>query len=105
MNAPGSGEGTGRPPSVDRLARTMAASGLPHALCVALAREAVAGGPEAWTEHAAIALAEHARRLLLTPVVNATGVLLHTNLGRAPLALAHPPSAVNVEFDLTTGER
>lgn len=83
----------------------MAASGLPHALCVALAREAVADGPEAWTEHAAIARAEHARRLLLTPVVNATGVLLHTNLGRAPLALAHPPSAVNVEFDLTTGER
>src|SRR5262245_32686746 len=27
-----------------------------------------------------------ARRALLGPVVNATGVLLHTNLGRAPLA-------------------
>ena len=26
------------------------------------------------------------RRTLLVPVVNATGVLLHTNLGRAPLA-------------------
>jgi len=83
----------------------MAASGLPHALCVALARDAVAEGPAAWTDAAVAARAERARRLLLTPVVNATGVLLHTNLGRAPLALHHPPSAVNVEFDLTTGER
>ena len=90
---------------MDRLARAMAASGLPHALCVALARDAVAEGPAAWTDAAVAARAERARRLLLTPVVNATGVLLHTNLGRAPLALHHPPSAVNVEFDLTTGER
>jgi L-seryl-tRNA(Ser) seleniumtransferase len=45
------------------------------------------------------------RRTLLTPVVNATGVLLHTNLGRAPVAFAQPARAVNVEFDLATGER
>jgi L-seryl-tRNA(Ser) seleniumtransferase len=38
-------------------------------------------------------------------VINATGVLLHTNLGRAPLALAHPAQAINVELDLTTGAR
>ncbi|MEQ1703767.1 MAG: L-seryl-tRNA(Sec) selenium transferase, partial [Ilumatobacteraceae bacterium] len=44
-------------------------------------------------------------RTLLSPVINATGVLLHTNLGRAPLAFDHPPQALNVEFDLTTGER
>ena len=48
----------------------------------------------------------------LRPLVNATGVILHTNLGRAPLA----PSALdhiratasaysNLEFDLSTGER
>jgi L-seryl-tRNA(Ser) seleniumtransferase len=48
----------------------------------------------------------------LRPVINATGVILHTNLGRAPLA----PSALdhvreiadtysNLEFDLSTGER
>ena len=31
-----------RPPSVDALARVMADSGLPHAVCVELARQAVA---------------------------------------------------------------
>ena len=45
------------------------------------------------------------RRTLLTPVVNATGVLLHTNLGRAPVAVSQPARAVNVELDLATGER
>ncbi len=45
------------------------------------------------------------RRTLLTPVVNATGVLLHTNLGRAPLAVEPSPGALTVEFDLATGER
>jgi L-seryl-tRNA(Ser) seleniumtransferase len=48
----------------------------------------------------------------LRPVINATGVILHTNLGRAPIA----PSALNhiadtaaaysnLEFDITSGER
>jgi len=83
----------------------MAPSGLPHAVCVELARDAVAAGPEHWTEDAALARAVHHRRLLLSPVVNATGTLLHTNLGRAPLAVDHPARAINVEFDLTTGER
>jgi L-seryl-tRNA(Ser) seleniumtransferase len=48
----------------------------------------------------------------LRPVINATGVILHTNLGRAPLsaeALAHIQEIAagysNLEFDLTTGER
>lgn len=48
----------------------------------------------------------------LTPVINATGVVLHTNLGRAPLA-AEACAAVtgiacgysNLEYDLTSGER
>jgi L-seryl-tRNA(Ser) seleniumtransferase len=94
-----------RPPSVDRLARAMAPSGLPHALCVDLAREAVAAGPEHWGADAALGRAQRHARLLLSPVVNATGVLLHTNLGRAPFAVQHPAQAINVEFDLTTGER
>ena len=45
-------------------------------------------------------------------VINATGVLIHTNLGRAPLseaarqALAHDVSGYcTLEYDLTTGER
>jgi len=48
----------------------------------------------------------------LRPVINATGVILHTNLGRAPLAAATldhiRESALtysNLEFDLATGER
>ncbi|MCY7298205.1 MAG: hypothetical protein LH616_03205, partial [Ilumatobacteraceae bacterium] len=95
-----------RPPSVDRLARAMAAaSGLPHAVCVALARDAIAAGPDAYDEPAATSRAVDFCRTLLSPVINATGVLLHTNLGRAPVAFDHPPQALNVEFDLTTGER
>jgi L-seryl-tRNA(Ser) seleniumtransferase len=47
----------------------------------------------------------------LRPVINATGVLLHTNLGRAPLsaaaraALAASSGWTDVEFDLATGQR
>ena len=47
----------------------------------------------------------------LRPVLNATGVIVHTNLGRAPLsaaarqALADAAGYTDVEFDLTTGAR
>ncbi|MGW4488347.1 L-seryl-tRNA(Sec) selenium transferase [Amycolatopsis sp. NPDC004368] len=47
----------------------------------------------------------------LRPVLNATGVLVHTNLGRAPLSAAALDAVVaasgttDVEFDLRTGER
>jgi L-seryl-tRNA(Ser) seleniumtransferase len=48
----------------------------------------------------------------LRPVINATGVILHTNLGRAPLAEAAvarmgevATGYSNLEFDLTSGER
>ena len=92
-----------RPPSVDKLARNLGASGLPHAVCVDLAREAIAAGETDPEEALQRAIAF--RRSLLGPVVNATGVLLHTNLGRAPLAMHHPAQAINVEFDLGTGMR
>ena len=38
-------------------------------------------------------------------VFNATGVILHTNLGRAPLAYSQPAKSTNLEFDLDTGTR
>ena len=47
----------------------------------------------------------------LTPVINATGVLLHTNLGRAPLsgaaraAIQAAAGSTDVEFDLASGQR
>ncbi len=90
-----------RPPSVDRLARSLADTGLPHPLLVDAAREAIAAGdPEA-----ARTIAEAVAGALLRPVVNATGVLLHTNLGRAPLATTMSGRATNLEFDLAAGVR
>jgi L-seryl-tRNA(Ser) seleniumtransferase len=48
----------------------------------------------------------------LRPIINATGVILHTNLGRAPLAQAALGNILeiasgysNLEFDLKSGER
>jgi L-seryl-tRNA(Ser) seleniumtransferase len=89
------------PPSVDRLARSLADTGLPHPLLVDAARAAIAAGDP----DAARGEAERLARSLLQPVVNATGVLLHTNLGRAPLALDQPAAYRNLELDLTTGAR
>ncbi|MDP9464483.1 MAG: L-seryl-tRNA(Sec) selenium transferase [Actinomycetota bacterium] len=93
------------PPSVDALARVMAASGLPHAVCVELARRAIAEGPESYERATLVTRATAFAHSLLGPVINATGVLLHTNLGRAPMEIMHPPTAMNIEFDLHTGER
>jgi L-seryl-tRNA(Ser) seleniumtransferase len=47
----------------------------------------------------------------LTPVINATGVIVHTNLGRAPLSAAARDAVLavagctDVEFDLAAGKR
>lgn len=90
-----------RPPSVDVLARSLASSGLPHPILVGIARAAIDDGDV----ESAAARAQAFRRALLTPVVNATGVLLHTNLGRAPLRHHQPAAAQTVEFDLETGAR
>ncbi|MGH9214119.1 MAG: L-seryl-tRNA(Sec) selenium transferase [Acidimicrobiales bacterium] len=100
MTIPGAEQG-GRPPSVDALARSLAGSGLPHPLLVDAARAAIAAGaPET-------VAAEVARRRsgLLQPVINATGVLLHTNLGRAPLAVDQSADYLNLELSLSTGRR
>lgn len=61
------------------------------------------------------AIERHLRQALkfsLRPVINATGVILHTNLGRAPLstaALDHIKTIAgtysNLEFDIEKGER
>ncbi|WP_327048448.1 L-seryl-tRNA(Sec) selenium transferase [Microbispora sp. NBC_01189] len=65
--------------------------------------------PEDVAEAALAALPRHAASL--RPVLNMTGVLLHTNLGRAPLspaaveAVTVAAGATDVEFDLVTGAR
>ena len=90
-----------RPPSVDALAGELAGVGLPHPLLVDAAREAIAAGDPS----SARARAERMALDLLSPVINATGVLLHTNLGRAPLAHTQTASYTNLELDLGTGRR
>jgi len=93
-----------RPPSVDALARELADVGLPHPLLVDAARAAIAAGDPA----SARGRAEAVAAALLRPVINATGVILHTNLGRAPLTAGAPAEArrySNLEFDLASGKR
>lgn len=116
-----SAENLRRLPSVERLASRLPEA--PHRLAVTAAREAIAAAREAvLTGESAPSEAELAKgaaerlarltRPSLRPVINATGVVLHTNLGRAPLA----PKAVervaalatgysNLEYDLESGER
>ncbi|MGH9118293.1 MAG: L-seryl-tRNA(Sec) selenium transferase [Acidimicrobiales bacterium] len=90
-----------RPPSVDALARSIADVDLPHPLLVDAARRAIADGDPSSARDRAVAV----RRALLGPVINASGVLLHTNLGRAPFATAQPAGYTNLELDLATGRR
>lgn len=103
-------------PAVHRLADGL---GLPRDLAISVARAAVdrartriEAGEDA--DAAAFAAADAAALVRARPrsVINATGILLHTNLGRAPL---HPEAAAaareaatsygNVEFDLGAGVR
>ncbi|MGC2694998.1 MAG: L-seryl-tRNA(Sec) selenium transferase [Candidatus Angelobacter sp.] len=65
--------------------------------------------------HLPQAVSRHLQRSMefsLQPVINATGVILHTNLGRAPLAESAIKRIVeivggysNLEFDISAGER
>jgi L-seryl-tRNA(Ser) seleniumtransferase len=90
-----------RPPSVDALARSLAHTGLPHPVLVDVARAAIAAGDPTTAE----AIAHSTKRQVLQTVINATGVLLHTNMGRAPLEAHQRASYTNLELDLATGER
>lgn len=86
---------------MDALARTLVDVDLPHPLLVDAARAAVAAGdPSSARERA-----EEVAAALLRPVVNATGVLLHTNLGRAPAPVGAPVRYSNLEIDLVGGKR
>jgi L-seryl-tRNA(Ser) seleniumtransferase len=114
-------------PAIDRVldSASLAASAAPHTLVVEAAREAVeharrailAGGASTVSELESIcADAEERLQRKLTPslreVINATGTLLHTNLGRAPLCHAALEDIVsiargysNLELNLESGKR
>jgi len=118
-----------RLPAVDALLREPALAGararLAHETIVALVREVLAEArADLLTGRgerplAAAALAEETARraaALLTPtltrVVNATGILIHTNLGRAPLGASAQEAVArvaagyaNLELDLPSGRR
>jgi L-seryl-tRNA(Ser) seleniumtransferase len=105
-------------PAVHELAATLDA---PHALAVAAARQAiderraqVLAGEASGGELAARAAEILAELERPSPrrVLNATGVIVHTNLGRAPLPAAARESVAriaegysNLELDLESGER
>src|SRR5947209_5529864 len=89
---------------------------LPHPVRARLAREAIAaaregaGSPEDVVADAQTRATAFSSQLL-GPVVNATGVLLHTNLGRAPLGpdmlqdMAASRGYTNLEYRLADGVR
>jgi L-seryl-tRNA(Ser) seleniumtransferase len=117
-----------RLPSVDQLVRRLAErpelAGISRARLTSTVREAVDGvrrrvlagdngedAGERVTAHVVETLTR-AGVFSLRPVVNATGVVLHTNLGRAPLSdlamarlAAIGPAYSNLEMDLSTKER
>ena len=90
----------------------------PRAAVLAAVRESIeaartrrAGPPEDWNEDIRERLARRTGPELRR-VLNATGVVLHTNLGRAPLADAATQAMLqvaggysNLEFDLSSGTR
>ena len=107
-------------PSVDRLLGDELLAAAPRALATAAARTALerareaiqAGSGPGDPVAAARAELERLRASSLRRVLNATGVIVHTNLGRAPLGPAALARAVdvggsysNLELDLASGTR
>jgi L-seryl-tRNA(Ser) seleniumtransferase len=106
-------------PSVDAVVRAAGALEVPRPRFVAAVREVLAdarGASATATGAAEIARAARARiasrdEPSLRRVLNATGVVLQTNLGRAPLApsalaaIGEAAGAVSVEYDLVAGKR
>jgi L-seryl-tRNA(Ser) seleniumtransferase len=110
-------------PSVDRLLRDPRLEGLPRALAVQAARDVLENARRAaldggWSFSLAdlTNLIEQRVKAAMVPrprpVLNASGVIIHTNLGRAPLSQAALEAArqaaagySNLEYDLDAGVR
>ena len=106
-------------PSVERMMQSLGPIALPRPRVVSLVRdelalvrgESVIPGFEAIVDRVRTRI-EAERLGRIQPVINGTGVLLHTNLGRAPIGLAVADAVVqvatqysNLEYDLLQGER
>jgi len=106
-------------PAVERVLQALGDAGLPRPVIVAVVRRELATlraekaipGFDRVVDRIRKAL-ERLRQSKIRPVINGTGIIVHTNLGRAPLG----PDVVatlqrvaadytNLEFDLATGER
>jgi L-seryl-tRNA(Ser) seleniumtransferase len=100
-----------RPPSVDSVLRRLSALPAPRPIVTAEVRAVL---EDVRQEKIAVdAIDSEVRRRIdrlrqpsLRRVINATGVILHTNLGRAPLGESDPVRGYsNLEYDLATGRR
>ncbi|MDB5301494.1 MAG: L-seryl-tRNA(Sec) selenium transferase [Phycisphaerales bacterium] len=106
-------------PSVDQALRELGPSDVPRPAVVALVRRELAAIREAREsmDHDSIlarlrAALQQLRQSRIQPVINGTGILIHTNLGRSPLGpeVVETLSTIaanynNLEYDLATGER
>ena len=109
-------------PSVGKVIEHLNAQGVYHVLLTSIVRNVIDGhrkaivadgSTQATTADICREVIEHIRETshVMTRVINATGVLLHTNLGRAVLsknatmALVNAASTVDVEFVISTGKR
>jgi len=99
-------------PSVDQVLRELGnVDGFPREVVVCEIRSVLAEIRETGNDSGPIGqLVRDRLRALAAPslrrVINATGVVLHTNLGRAPLAAFTPIDGYsNLEYDLTLGKR
>ena len=100
-------------PSVDALTGDLSIDfDLPRAVVVSVARDAINEARDSARSGSPVDPVLSATRRLRTlsssrlrSVVNATGVLLHTNLGRAPVGGTDTPFFSNLEFDLESGQR
>jgi L-seryl-tRNA(Ser) seleniumtransferase len=106
-------------PAVERILQALGEVGLPRPAVVAVVRRELAALRSAETIPGFGEVVARVRGALeklavsrLQPVINGTGVLIHTNLGRAPLGagVVEALAAIganynNLEYDLGTGER
>src|SRR5437867_7711578 len=106
-------------PAVEKVLQSLGATDVPRPVVVSVVRRELAGlraekeVPDFEAILARIRSSLDAlRRSRILPVINGTGVIVHTNLGRSPLgpAVLETLQAIaanynNLEFDLTGGER